>query len=51
MRVGKESKAEYISVGLAAPEFGPNKLYANLGKAAGQDDEDVLAVIWNPKKP
>ena len=23
--------------------FGPKKLYANLGRAAGQDDE----VIWN----
>ena len=24
------------------------KLYANLGRAAGQDDPDVYAVIWNP---
>lgn len=49
VRVGKQSRNEYVSVGIAAPEFGPNKLYANLGRAAGQDD-DVLAVIWNPKK-
>jgi hypothetical protein len=28
---------------LAAPEFGPRKLYANLGRAAGQDDDGVFA--------
>jgi uncharacterized protein (DUF736 family) len=33
---------------IAAPEFGPKKLYANLGKAAGSDDKDLYAVIWNP---
>ena len=33
---------------LAAPEFGPRKLYAILGRAAGQDDDDTFAVIWNP---
>jgi len=32
----------------APPEFGPKRLYANLGRAAGQDDNDVYAVIWNP---
>jgi uncharacterized protein (DUF736 family) len=26
-----------VSLSLAAPEFGPRKLYANLGRAAGQD--------------
>ncbi|MEX0344375.1 MAG: DUF736 domain-containing protein, partial [Rhizobiaceae bacterium] len=31
------------------PEFGPKKLYANLGKAAGQDDDNVFALIWNPR--
>jgi hypothetical protein len=24
------------------------RLYANLGCAAGQDDDNVFAVIWNP---
>lgn len=24
------------------------KLYANLGRAAGQDNPDEFAVIWNP---
>ena len=37
-----------MSLSLADPAFGPKKLYANLGRAAGQDDEDVFAVIWNP---
>ena len=40
--------AAYISLSLAAPEFGARKLYANLGRAAGQDDDNVFAVIWNP---
>ena len=38
----------YVSLSLAAPEFGPRRLYANLGRAAGQDDDDVQAIIWNP---
>ena len=48
VRTGETSGKEYVSLSLAAPEFGPRKLYANLGRAAGQDDEDVFAVIWNP---
>lgn len=47
-RVGETSGKSYISLSLAAPEFGPRKLYANLGRAAGQDDDDVFALIWNP---
>jgi uncharacterized protein (DUF736 family) len=37
-----------VSLSLAAPEFGPRRLYANLGRAAGRDDEDSFAIIWNP---
>ena len=48
IRKGESSGKDYVSLSLAAPEFGPRKLYANLGRAAGQDDEDVFAVIWNP---
>lgn len=48
VRTGEVSGKPYVSLGLAAPEFGPRKLYANLGRAAGQDDDDVYAVIWNP---
>ena len=45
---GETSGKDYVSLSLAAPEFGPKKLYANLGKAAGQDDEHLYALIWNP---
>ncbi|HEX2581784.1 MAG TPA: DUF736 family protein [Dongiaceae bacterium] len=48
VRTGQSSGKDYVSLSLAAPEFGPRKLYANLGQAAGQDDADVYAVIWNP---
>ena len=47
-RTSRDTGASYVSLSLAAPEFGPRKLYANLGRAAGQDDDDVFAVIWNP---
>ena len=45
---GKTSGEDYVSLGLADPAFGSKKVYANLGRAAGQDDENVFAVIWNP---
>ncbi len=48
VRKGTTSGKDYVSLSLASPEFGPRKLYANLGRAAGQDDDDVFAVIWNP---
>ena len=48
VRTGETSGKDYVSLSLAAPEFGPRKLYANLGRAAGQDDDSVFAVIWNP---
>lgn len=48
IRKGESSGKDYVSLSLSDPAFGPKKLYANLGRAAGQDDEDVYAVIWNP---
>jgi uncharacterized protein (DUF736 family) len=48
IRRGENSRKDYVSLSLAAPEFGPRKLYANLGRAAGQDDDSVFALIWNP---
>lgn len=48
IRRGEMSGRDYVSLSLAAPEFGPRRLYANLGRAAGQDDEDTFAIIWNP---
>ena len=43
IRVGQVSGEPYVSLSLAAPEFGPRRLYANLGRAAGQDGEDGYA--------
>ncbi|HEX9807365.1 MAG TPA: DUF736 domain-containing protein [Alteraurantiacibacter sp.] len=48
VRRGEASGRDYVSLSLAAPEFGPRRLYANLGRAAGQDDDDAFAIIWNP---
>jgi uncharacterized protein (DUF736 family) len=36
----------YVSLKIDAPEL-PNILYATLGQMAEQDDEDVMAIIWN----
>ncbi|MFA6125358.1 DUF736 domain-containing protein [Sphingomonas sp.] len=47
-RRSESSGNDYVSLSLAAPEFGPRRLYANLGRAAGQDDDDAFAIIWNP---
>lgn len=46
-RRSESSGRDYVSLSLAAPEFGPRRLYANLGQAAG-GPEDQFAVIWNP---
>lgn len=48
VRRGETSGRDYVSLSFAAPEFGPRRLYANLGRAAGQDDDDSFAIIWNP---
>ena len=48
VRRGEMSGKDYVSLSFAAPEFGPRRLYANLGRAAGQDDDDAFAIIWNP---
>lgn len=38
----------YVSLSLEAPEFGLRRLYAKLARAAGQDNPDVYALLWNP---
>lgn len=48
IRVGSVSGKPYVSLALATPEFGPRRLYANLGRAAGQDNEDSYALLWSP---
>lgn len=46
-RRSESSGNSYVSLSLAAPEFGPRRLYANLGRAADGGD-DRYAIIWNP---
>jgi len=44
---GETSGKEYVSFSVTTPEFGPRKFYANLGRAAGSDDENHHALNWN----
>ncbi|MBZ0217286.1 MAG: DUF736 family protein [Fimbriimonadaceae bacterium] len=46
-RKGETSGKDYVSLSIAAPEFGPKKLYANLDKVAGADESKLSTVIWN----
>ena len=48
IRTGEVSQREYVRLAMSAPELGSRTLYANLGRAAGQDDDDAYAIIWNP---
>ena len=48
VRTGEVSQREYVRLAMSAPELGPRTLYANLGRAAGQDDDDAYAISWNP---
>ena len=49
LRRGQMSGKEYVSLSISAPELGSKTLYANLGRAAGQTDPDIYALIWNPQ--
>ena len=48
-RIGKNSGKEYISLTFAHPAFGDKRVFANLARAAGQEGEDTLAILWNPQ--
>ena len=48
IRTGELSGKEYVSLTLAAPEFGPRRLYANLARAAGDKRDDRFVILWNP---
>jgi uncharacterized protein (DUF736 family) len=41
--------SEYVGLTLAHPDIGPRAYKVTLGRAAGQDDDDVFALIWNPE--
>ncbi|SEA87807.1 DUF736 domain-containing protein [Rubrimonas cliftonensis] len=45
-----DGQGTYVSVKLDYPEL-PAPIYATLGQLADQDDDDVLAVIWNRPDP
>ncbi|HVI05082.1 MAG TPA: DUF736 family protein [Sphingomicrobium sp.] len=47
IRRSQVSGRDYVSISLAAPEFGPRRIYANLARAAG-GGEDSFVLIWNP---
>ena len=48
IRTGEVSGREYVRVAMSAPELGDRTLYANVVRAAGQDDEDSFALLWSP---
>jgi uncharacterized protein (DUF736 family) len=50
LRLGQMSGKEYVSLLISAPELGSKTLYANLGRAAGETDPNVYALIWNPRE-
>jgi uncharacterized protein (DUF736 family) len=50
IRTGQISGKEYVSLSISIPELGGKTLYANLGRAAGQTDPEVYALIWNPQE-
>ena len=47
-KVGQASGKDYVSISLAAPEFGDRTIYANLGRKASSDNDAEFALIWNP---
>ena len=46
-RRAESSGRDYVSLSLAAPEFGPRRLHANLAKSA-EDRDDRFVILWNP---
>ena len=47
VKTSRETGKAYISLRIFHPQIAQWPIYANLGRAAGQDDDDVLAVIVN----
>ena len=45
--INQTTKQPYVSLNLSHPDIGPRTYKVNLGRAAGQDDDDVFALIWN----
>jgi uncharacterized protein (DUF736 family) len=49
LNIGQISGEEYVGLTFSHPDVAPHVLKCKLGKAAGQDDDDVFALIWNPE--
>lgn len=50
IKMRTDGTGTFVSVKLDYPEL-PSPIYATLGRAADQDDDDVFAVIWNRPDP
>jgi uncharacterized protein (DUF736 family) len=46
IKTRKDGQGDYVSVAIDFPELA-DRIYATLGVMAGQDDDDVFAIIWN----
>ena len=44
---GQGQRQDDVGLTLAHPDIGPRAYKVKLGRAAGQDDDDVFALIWN----
>ena len=49
LNIGQTSGQDPVGQSLAHPDIGPRAYKVKLGRAAGQDDDDVFALIWNPE--
>jgi len=45
--VGPITRQPHFGLSLRHPGVGPRASKVNLGRAVGQDDDDVFALIWN----
>ncbi|MGI9487461.1 MAG: DUF736 domain-containing protein [Geminicoccaceae bacterium] len=45
-KYNKSTAEQYLSISMDDPSF-DTPIHANLGKAAGQDDPNAFALIWN----
>jgi len=47
LNISQVTGSEYLGLTLSHPDVGPRTIKCQLGRAAGQDDDDVFALIWN----
>ncbi len=49
VNINQTTGKPYVRLVVAHPDISPRTIKINLGRAAGQDDDDVFALIWNPE--